>query len=584
LTTYIKLKGEKNMLNRKNLIAWLLTFSAAIIISSCGGAGDSNVGQGGPDVSPETYADLTKPADDTTNVELTGTTTSGEGTVIETVVDTKIEGSLDTATGDTGLADAEVILDGAVSEEAVTAVSDSTASESTTADTSSSTSGTTTTGTGTSGDTTANTGTASSGDTGETVAADEPVVSGDAIDALENDESVSQAGLDYAVDSSQGRWYEETESELYSEKDASAIKAEIRALRDEIKAILTSYKNGGTEKQAGKARIKQLREKIAALRASIGNGGRIQTGIYTNWANENLYLNIKKGEPGWYRIIIVAKNRGGKLPENYNRFTLSVNNSGNDTVAGISVKASDTVYYSGSADIKLDNPSGAKLNLLWTNDAYVDDSKGKDKKDSKEIYDTNLSIKKIVLKKIKEPKTKTVNKKRFNGDQFSFMDGRWFFEKKAAYTFWANQVIGYTFKNLEEGEYEVTITAKNYDSLPLDKKYKEFNVELDTDYDSATMNIKADDKSWHKEKVTMNFAEGDATLYINWTNDSYKENEYDANIMIKSVSIKKVHKSSLTAFLLRTKPGNKVFILGAFLMLSGLIFGIYLKNKNSSEA
>ncbi len=589
------------MLSRKKILAALFAIAAAVIISSCGGAGNPNVGQGGPDVSPDQYTDTNAPAVDTTNAGITGTTTPDEGTIVEPVVDIKVEGGLDTATGDTGLADAAAILDGAVSGEVTVPVTDSGASTGTTSttgtavttDTTSGTTGTAvtsdttsgTTGTAVSTDTTSGTtGTAVSSDTtsGTTVAEDttaadttiatgEPVVNGDVVDALEDDEAVAQTGLDYSLDSSQGRWFEETKTELFSDSSAKTLKAEIAALRNEIKAILTSYSKGNTNKEAGKAKIKQLREKIAVLRERIGNGGRLQTGIYTNWANENLFLNIKRGESGWYRVIIVAKNRG-KLPENYNKFTFSINN-GKDTLAGLSVKSSDNVYYSGSADIKLDNPTGAKLNLIWTNDAYMKDE-----------YDANVSIKKVVLKKIKEPKRKAVNKKRLNGDQFSFMDGRWFFENKAAYTFWANQVIGYTFKNLQEGEYEVTITAKNFGTLPLDKKYKEFDIEVDSDYDSASMKIKADDKSWNKEKIKMNFAEGENTLYITWTNDSYKEKEYDANIMIKSISIKKVQKSSLTAFLLKTKPGNKVFVLGAFLMLSGLIFGIYLKNKTSKEA
>jgi len=624
------------MINKKSLLAGLLAISAAVVISSCGSAGSSNSGQGGPEVSPEEYTDLGAPVVDTANTAITGTTTPEEGTVVESIVDTKIEGSLDTDSGDTGLADAEEILDGAVSDVVIAAVADDITSDSTTAtatdttstsvtadstdaastagtedsaDTTSGTGTTTssdtasttgtadstdtaaTTGTTTSSDTVSTTGTADSTDTAattetttssDTTTSEIPVVSGDVVDALNNDEAVSQNELDYSLDSSQGRWYEETKKELFSEADARAIKAQIQALRGEIKTILASYKdkvvkeNKGNkdnkDKSEAKAKIKQIREQIAALRAKIGNGGRVQSGIYTNWANESLKLNVKRGEPGWYRVIIVAKNRG-TLPSNYDRFTFSVNNSGNETVAGISVKASDKVYNRGSADIKLDNPAGTTLNLVWTNDAYMKDK-----------YDANVNIKKVVLKKIKDPKETTVNAKHLNGDEFSFMDGRWFFENKAAHTFWANQIIGYTFKNLEEGEYEVTVTAKNFDSLPLEKNYKEFNVEIDSDYDSASMNIKADDKNWNHEKVTMNFAEGDTTLYINWTNDSYKENTYDANIMIKTISIKKVQKSSLTAFLLRTKPGNKVFILGAFLMLSGLIFGMYLKNKNTSEA
>lgn len=604
------------MLNKNNILAAILAFSAMLIIS-CGGGGGSaltgNIGQGGPDTSPEQTTDTSTAATDTVNTDLTGTTTDAEGTVVETAVDIKLEGSLDTSTGDTGLSDAEAILDGAVStvstdttsgdtgstsgtassEETAstgttvtssdiggttsgsgTTVSGTSTSDNTTSDTAT-TSGSETavTGTSTSDNTTSNTATTSGSDGSSTaVSSGIPVLSGDIIDALDDDEAVSQTGLVYEIDSSQGRWFKETETELFSEQGAKAYKDEIEALRNEIKSILVSYKNGKVDKETGKGKIKKLRERIAELRTKTGNGGRVQTGIYTNWANENLYLNIKSGEPGWYRIIIVAKNRG-KLPNDYSRFTFNVNDSSNETVAGISVKSSDNVYYSGSADVKLDNPSGTKLNLLWTNDAYM-----------KDRYDANINIKKIVLVKIKEPAQVTVNTKHFSGDEFSFMDGRWFFENKDAYTFWSDQVIGYTFKNMEEGVYEVTITAKNYDSLPLSKSYKAFNVEIDSDYDSATMDIKAADKNWNSESVTMNFAEGNTTLYITWTNESYKENEYDANFMIHSIQVKKVNKSSLTAFLLRTKPGNKVFILGAFLILSGLVFGIYLKNKNTREA
>jgi hypothetical protein len=199
----------------------------------------------------------------------------------------------------------------------------------------------------------------------------------------------------------------------------------------------------------------------------------------------------------------------------------------------------------------------------------------------KDKYNACVNIKKVILKKIKDPEDQAVNSKHMHGDQFSFTDGRWFSENRAVYTFWANQVIGYTFSNLEEGMYEITIMAKNYDSLPLPKDFKEFNIEIDSDYDSAEMNIKADDKNWNKETVTMNFPEGKSTLYISWTNDSYKKDVSDTNIMIKSVSLKKVQKSNLTAYLLRTKPGNRMFIFGAFIVLSGIVIGIYLRNRSA---
>jgi len=523
------------MIDRKSLIKGFIYISIAVIISSCGGGGgETSTGAGGPDVSPDTYTETDTPATNTVNTDLTGTTTAGEGTVVETSVDIKIEGSLDTNTGDTGLIDAGVILDGAVSGDGGTTGSstttggtDSTSGASTggttaSGDTTSTSSGTSTSGTTSAGTTTAGgpTTTGSSGTAGETVTGDMTLVSGDVIDALEDDEAVDQEGLSYTVDSSQGKWYNQPEADLFSSDTQADIKAQIAALREEIKTILLSYKDGGTDKNSAKARIKQIREKIADLRSRIGNGGRIQTGIYTDWSDQNLYLNINKAKPGWYRLIVVTKNKG-KLPDNYDRFNFNINDGSNDTIGALSVKASDNVYYSGSTDLKLDNPAGMKLNLVWTNDAYMKDK-----------YNACVNIKKVILKKIKEPEDQAINSKHMQGDQFSFTDGRWFSENRAVYTFWANQVIGYTFRNLEEGLYEITVMAKNYDSLPLPKDYKEFNIEIDSDYDSAAMNIKADDKNWNKETVTMNFPEGNSTVYFTWTNESFKKDVSDANLML----------------------------------------------------
>jgi len=77
------------MTNKKSFLTGLLAISTAIIISSCGSAGDSNVGQGGPEVSPEEYTDLGTPAVDTANTAITGTTTPEEGTVVDNIVEVK---------------------------------------------------------------------------------------------------------------------------------------------------------------------------------------------------------------------------------------------------------------------------------------------------------------------------------------------------------------------------------------------------------------------------------------------------------------------------------------------------------------
>lgn len=665
------------MLSRKTVIALISVFAAFLIISCGGGGGGGNVGQGGPDISPDnisgtntagtttggttggTTSDVSSTssniADSTTNTDLTGTTSTTEGVVVEPEVNTTIEGTIDTGkdTGTTTAAgttdesgvdtnnsvtnttdtttvteDIAVVLTGSTdttgtagtdngsgtttsdsgsstvsggsgssttTENATTDTGSSTVSggSSTTENTGSSTGGsavtegtgsstetttggttsegTATTGTTTGGSTSGSTGVSGSTDTSTDVA----VVSGTSdsgagstVDDLENDENVDQGNLVYTIDSSLGKWYEVAEKELLSAAATNANKAEIAKLRKEITDLADQYKNGKVKHDDALARLKAIRKKIADLRSTIGNGGRTQDGIMTYWANQNLYLNIKSGQPGWYRLVIVAKNIG-VLPDDYDRFCFNVNN-GSDTIAGISVKASDNAYFRGSAIIKLDKMAGTQLNILWTNDAYLQNK-----------YDANVNIKKIALIKIKEPSQKLRSIKKFKGDQYSFTDGRWFFDKNEAYTFWADQVIGYTFKNMEEGQYEVTIEAENHGTLPLPKNYKEFNVDVDSEYDSATVAIPAKDNGVSKETFTINFPEGDTTLYLTWTNDEYKENSYDTNFTIKSIQVKKVKQSNLTAYLLKTKPGNRVFILSAFLMISAVLLGIYMKNRKS---
>ncbi len=644
------------MLSRKLVIALMSVFAAFLIISCGGGGGAGNVGQGGPDISPDNISDTNSAgtttgvttsnvsstgsnvADSTTNTDLTGTSSTTEGVVVEPEVNTTIEGTVDTgttagtttATGNTDqpgvdtnnsitnstdtatvVEDIAVVLaggtdtTGTTSTETTGTTGDTTTSgsgsstvsggSSATTDTGSSTvsggssttentggstvtegTGTTTGGSTSEGTTTAGTTTGGADVSGGTnTSTDVAVVSGTSdsgagitVDDLENDENVDQGNLEYTIDSSLGKWYEVAEKELLSASAANANKAEIAKLRNEITDLADLYKKGKVKHDDAVARLKAIRKRIAELRSTIGNGGRIQDGIMTYWANQNLYLNIKSGQPGWYRLVIVAKNIG-ELPDDYDRFCFNVNN-GNDTIAGISVKASDNAYFRGSAIIKLDKMAGTQLNILWTNDAYLQDK-----------YDANVNIKKIALIKIKEPSQKVWSVKKFKGDQYSFTDGRWFFDKDEAYTYWADQVIGYTFKNMEEGQYEVTIEAENHGTLPLPKNYKEFNVDVDSEYDSATVAIPAKDNGVSKETFTINFPEGDTTLYLTWTNDEYKENSYDTNFSIKSIQVKKVKQSNLTAYLLKTKPGNRVFILSAFLMISAVLLGIYMKNRKS---
>ncbi len=501
--------------------------------------------------------------------QVTDTSSGSESDDIEPEANTTLEGTLDTELASTGgdstnLEELLPVTDTTADEtddQGETADSGETAEEGTGSDTTTEVTVDTTT-----VETDADT---ASSETGTTVAAgtDPEVV----ISEIASEEVAGQTTADYELDTSAGKWYTETPGEITSDSDAASTKAKIAELRKQIKEIMKKFAAKEIKRKDAMAQIKDLRAQIAKLRAKVGNGGNKIEGIYTAWANQDLFLNINKGESGWYRLIVIAKNHG-TLPDSYDRFSFNVTNETGDVIGSLTVKASDKVYNRGSIDFELDQPAGSKLNIVWTNDYYVKDK-----------YDANVNIKKVVLKKIKQPKEKAVKNIHLQGDQYSYMDGRWFFDKQSAYTCWSGQEIGYTFKNMEEGVYEITIEAANYGSLPLPKNYKNFDLIVESDYDSANMAIEASDKGWKKETVTMSFPKGTTTLYITWTNDTYKEGSYDANFMMKSIQVKKVKDSNLTAYLLKTKPGNKIFILAAFLMISGVLLGIYMKNRSASS-
>jgi len=536
----------------------LLMLASLIATGIACGSGTSNqpTGKGGPDISPDTAASTDVAADAATLNIITDITATGESSVvIEPEANAIIEGSLDTGLSAAGgdatnieelLPVVEVKADTGSTEitiDTTTDNNDEPAAEDDKAEK----------------DSDAATAVVAAGtDPDETIA------------EIAAEETSTVKASDYELDSSSGKWFKETSGEITSDADAETARAKIAGLRAQIKEIMKKFADKEITRKDASAQIKALRAQIAELRAGIGSGGNKIEGIWTAWAYQDLFLKVNSGEPGWYRLVVVAKNHG-TLPESYDRFAFNLTNENGDLIGSFKVKASDKVYNRGSIDFRLDHPAGSKLNIVWTNDYYVE---GK--------YDANVSIKKVALKKIKDPKEKGKTSVMLKGDQYSGMDGRWFFDMQSAYTYWSGQEIAYTFDNLEEGLYEITIDARNHGALPLPKNYKAYNLIIESDYDSASMDIDASEKSWQKGTVTMSFPDGSTTIYITWTNDSYKEGEYDTNFMMKSIHVKKVEDSNLTAYLLKTKPGNKLFILAAFLMVSGVLLGIYLKNRLES--
>jgi len=526
-------------MNRKISLLLSALFSLMITLSviSCGGGGGSSSGQGGPEITPDTIEVSDAPATGTTEQEVA----APDEDTAASLPDQNLEG-----TGDTGVPQDSGLEDLLGSEETQGSVSTGTETGDTDSDTTEITLDT---------------------DTEET---------GPESDLADSDPASLTDGASYTIDASQGRWFQEQRKELFSAEKARTLNAQIKQLRDDIMKIRADYRSGLISIDSARAQITALRGKISAIRAEIGSGGRIQSGIYTNWGNENLILNIDNSDPGWYRVTIVAKAREA-LPVNYDRFSFNIENSASgEILSAISVKASDKVYFSGSTVVKLDNAGRQSLNLLWTNDAY---SEGE--------FNAALNIKKVIVKKVNEPKVNNVTNVRFNGDEYTFMDGRWFFDKSDAYTYWANQTIGYTFRNLEKGTYEITIQATNHGDLDLPKSYNHFVVAVESlrrgsYYSSAEIEIPAHNKGWKLGKGTLDLPGGDVALNLTWLNDVWKEGEYDTNIKIKSIHIKKINPSSLTAYLLKTKPGNRLFVLAAFLTVTGLLFGIYVKNRTKT--
>ncbi len=509
------------------LISMALAFSAV----SCGGDA-GNTGEGGPGVSPQDQvADapvaaglntdlVTEIASDTTSSSTTGTDSQS-------------------STGQTG--------------------QDATATTGTSPTTSTSTTSSTSqeTVSGTQGDTgTQTSGTDSSGQqtTGQTIQVAQPSVpsgvtdtakiipvtpdevdeygsttADDLADEADDDliviedssSQASTAGKALALDTSSGRWY---------------------VMEDE--AVSKGQGKGQAKGQAGES-----------------------LGIFTNWANEDLYLNISNNRrPGWYQLEVTAKNRG-KLPDFYDNFSLLVKNETTGTeIGGIVVEASDTQYNKGRTLVYL-GEGDTKLNLLWTNDAYKSGE-----------YDANINIREVTLQY--KGARRFNNSLRRNALQYSYLDGRFFWEANSAYTYWANQTMGFVFPNLKAGKYQVRVVAKNRGVLP--PNYSNFNVEIDTNNGiSGTMRIPADQNKYRTGTTELDLTGGETTLFLTWTNDSYRENEYDANFQFKRIILKRVGesgRSALAAYLIVKAQSNKTLMI----MLGGLVIvlsGFFIWNR-----
>lgn len=210
-------------------ISFFLSFITALVMTlalvSCGEDAGSNIGQGGPDITPDSIEVSDPPASGAVVDEIT----APDEDTSTAIADPTIEGPVDP-----GLAEDPEDIFGADKDE--------------------------------------------EGNVTETPPEKDKDVADSNIDQeADTDTSASdgidQGGLSYSLDSSQGKWFEEKRQELFPSEKSKAVNTEIKQLRDEIKKIKADYKNKLVAKDDALKKITHIREKIHELRNIIGSGG-----------------------------------------------------------------------------------------------------------------------------------------------------------------------------------------------------------------------------------------------------------------------------------------------------------------------
>jgi len=290
-------------------------------------------------------------------------------------------------------------------------------------------------------------------------------------------------------------------------------------------------------------------------------------GIHTYWAYEKLLVKVNSNcEGGKYELVVVAKNLG-KLPDWYHFFVVKVfNEKTGENLGTMLIRASDQRYHRGKLIVTL--PKGDNiLNVLWTNDAYEPNK-----------YDANIQIKRIMIRKVVAKDKKQILTRK--GSNFCDVNGRWFIgdNPPSAYTYWANQTVSYCLRTEKAGKYEVILRAGNAkNGLPLMPQYKEFKVLVAADGKSNYITIPAEQGKYHRGSTTLDLPAGDIVLNVTWLNDQYQPPEYDANIEIVRVRLKRVGdiESPIAAFLLQNPNVTYQVVIPGIILILGALGMIY---------
>jgi len=290
-------------------------------------------------------------------------------------------------------------------------------------------------------------------------------------------------------------------------------------------------------------------------------------GIHTYWAYEKLLVKVNSNcEGGKYELVVVAKNLGN-LPDWYHFFVVKVfNEKTGENLGTMLIRASDQRYHRGKLIVTL--PKGDNiLNVLWTNDAYEPNK-----------YDANIQIKRIMIRKVVAKDQKQILTRK--GSNFCDVNGRWFIgdNPPSAYTYWANQTVSYCLRTEKAGKYEVILRAGNAkNGLPLMPQYKEFKVLVAANGKSNYITIPAEQGKYHRGSTTLDLPAGDIVLNVTWLNDQYQPPEYDANIEIVRVRLKRVGdiESPIAAFLLQNPNVTYQVVIPGIILILGALGMIY---------
>ncbi|MCE9599061.1 MAG: hypothetical protein K8S54_13945 [Spirochaetia bacterium] len=287
-----------------------------------------------------------------------------------------------------------------------------------------------------------------------------------------------------------------------------------------------------------------------------------QKGFHTFWDYEKLYLRVRGNcKPGWYSLKLTAMNYGGPLPEGYAAYYVSITNERDQKAYGLSVKASESAYNSGTVAVWIDK-GDSDLSIRWTNDAYLE---GK--------YDANLQIKAITLTQSKAiPPAPSTSLK---SGKFCRMIGRYYGDTARIYANEPGGIVSFCFGDLESGKYEITVKATSKGALP--EGYATFPIKVSGDGVESMANVPASTQA-KSAKTTLDLRKGAGRLDLSWI-DKGSASE-SASVQIESVSIKRIgdsQRSQLGAFLLNA--GSSGFVIPAILLVIVSGAGILLLQR-----